>query len=682
MSSRLERKFRDAVSCFQARDLAGAERLCRAILGKAPRHPEALHLLGMVRLAGGNAREAVALIERAVERDPRNPAVLESLGVARLADGDAVVAETVFRRALKLGASHAILHMRLALALMSQHRLTEAVAELRAAAKMAPDDPDVLLNFGNALAEEGLTGEALDCYRKILASHPDHVHARYNIATQLRRMGRHEEAIAAYQSLLALAPAYADAHHNLGTIYYQQGRLDDAVGCFRKVLALDADHLQSLNSLGNVLRKQGHLLEAVALYERALEVNPAHVDAYINLGNARGEQYLYAQARALFEKALSLEPGNVEAQENLGHALSALQLWEDAIPQFERALALNPASALARFGLGLARLFRQEFEQAWPDYELRLERPGEPGREDPASVVLYKELPRWRGPAGEGEREVAIWTEQGIGDQVLHSTLIPELIGAGMSFIYEVDRRLLGAYQRAFPGHRFIPYADPPHASLQQASRVLLAGSLPGLFRRVRADFSRQPRKLLSALPERVAHYRSRLDALGPRLKVAFSWASARKDHWGRAKSVPLREFAPLLKLSGVHFVDAQYGDTAAERRAVEDATGVPLLHFDEVDYRNDLEEVLAILEACDLLITLSNATAHFAGALGKRTWLLYPGDRAAFYYWAHGGSFRSLWYPSVEIVTDRHLTEWPSLIGHVVQRVARELAGAGQGHA
>jgi hypothetical protein len=91
---------------------------------------------------------------------------------------------------------------------------------------------------------------------------------------------------------------------------------------------------------------------------------------------------------------------------------------------------------------------------------------------------------------------------------------------------------------------------------------------------------------------------------------------------------------------------------------------------------------VLAILEACDLLITLSNATAHFAGALGKRTWLLYPGDRAAFYYWAHGGSFRSLWYPSVEIVTDRNLTEWPSLIGHVVQRVARELAGAGQGHA
>jgi hypothetical protein len=43
-----------------------------------------------------------------------------------------------------------------------------------------------------------------------------------------------------------------------------------------------------------------------------------------------------------------------------------------------------------------------------------------------------------------------------------------------------------------------------------------------------------------------------------------------------------------------------------------------------EVNYYKDREEVLAILEACDLVITTSNATAHFAGVLGKRAWLLY----------------------------------------------------------
>jgi ADP-heptose:LPS heptosyltransferase len=123
-----------------------------------------------------------------------------------------------------------------------------------------------------------------------------------------------------------------------------------------------------------------------------------------------------------------------------------------------------------------------------------------------------------------------------------------------------------------------------------------------------------------------------------------------------------------------------QYGDTAAERGAIEQALGVQLVRFEEVDYYNDLEELLAILEACDLLITSSNATAHFAGALGKRTWLLYLADQAPFHYWAHGGSRRCLWYPSVEIVTARELTNWYALAGYAARKLEQEMAKAGAG--
>jgi hypothetical protein len=295
-------------------------------------------------------------------------------------------------------------------------------------------------------------------------------------------------------------------------------------------------------------------------------------------------------------------------------------------------------------------------------------------------VEQYERLPRWRGPQEAGVREVGIWVEQGIGDQVLFSTLIPELIASGVPFIFEVDHRLLKAYQRAFPEARFVAHAEPPREALRGAERVLLAGSLPGLFRRSRASFTRQPGRLLNALPQRVVHYRRRLDELGPGLKAAFSWRSTRKGYIGPDKSAPLREFAPLLKLPGVQFVDVQYGDTAAERGAMAEATGVHLLRFDDVDYFNDLEELLAILEACDLLITTSNATAHFAGALGKPVWLLYPAERPPFHYWAHDGSHRCLWYPSVEIVSAPHLTEWGPLIEHAAERLRSRIGNNGAG--
>ena len=115
-----------------------------------------------------------------------------------------------------------------------------------------------------------------------------------------------------------------------------------------------------------------------------------------------------------------------------------------------------------------------------------------------------------------------------------------------------------------------------------------------------------------------------------------------------------------------------------AERGEVDLVHGVRLLHFDEVDYHRDLEEMLAILEACDLLITTSNANAHFAGALGKPVWLLYLGDNPPFHYWAHDGGYRSLWYPAVEIVSAPQFTEWAAVIRYAVEKLARLQTGDG----
>jgi len=566
-------------------------------------------------------------------------------------------------------------YLNLGLALTREGRHEEAAAAFRRAAAIDSGNPGLHLNLGNALAAQGKAEEALACFRKALALKPDHAGVLFNLGTQLRRMGRLDESEAAFQAAIATAPDYADAHHNLGVLYQEQKRLDAAAARYRRTLELEPGHYQAASNLGSVLRAWKKPDEAAALHEKLLAAHPDRPDAYVNLGHARLDQGRYEEAQALYERAIELNPASAATRFDVGNSLSGRHLWDEAIAQYARALEIKPGLDDAQYNLGLARLFRGDFGQGWPGYERRLQsadvRAGI--RKGTAALVSYERLPRWQGPAEAGVREVGIWAEQGIGDQLLMSTLIPELIGAAMPFIYEVDPRLLKAYERSFPGQRFVPLKKTPHVDLLLASRVLLAGSLPGLFRGLREDFVRQPRALLHARPERVAHYRGRLDELGPGLKVAFSWKSKRKTHIGPEKSAPLREFAPLLKRPGAHFVDVQYGDTAAERRAVQEATGVPLQHFDQVDYFNDLEEVLAILEACDLVITTSNAIAHFSGALGKRAWLLYLAENPPFHYWSHGGSYRSLWYPAVEIVTARQFTEWAPLIKHVAERLAQE---------
>jgi tetratricopeptide (TPR) repeat protein/ADP-heptose:LPS heptosyltransferase len=543
---------------------------------------------------------------------------------------------------------------------------------------------DPLLQQADSAVRAGEPARAEALCRQVLARAPGDPDALRLLGIALLEAGRAAEAIAPLRAALGAAPASLATLDALSAALMAVNDPAAAAAVVRRALELDPDLFVAHMRLGLALAAREEWEGAARAFEDAIERDPQVADAHHDLGDALTKLNRPHDAIDCFRRALALRPDHPETHNSLGYALQELGLWGAAAARYERALDLDPAFAKARYNLAIVRLFGRDFGNAWPPYEARLE--CEPVRatlrHERESLDRYERLPRWRGPEEAGVREVAVWAEQGIGDQILFATLLPELLASGVSVTYEVDRRLLAACERAWPAVRFVPFEDPPREPLQRADRVILAGSLPGLFRRSPEDFARQPQRLLAAAPQRVAHYRDRLAAAGPGLKVALSWFSTRPDWYGRRKNARLADFAPLLELPGTRFVDVQYGDTAAEREALRAATGRELLRFEAVDYFNDLEDLLAILEACDLVVTTSNATAHFAGALGKRTWLLYPGEQPPFHYWAHAGDHRAPWYPSVEIVSAARCPDWPSLIERVRAKLVGEAGIAGAGPA
>lgn len=402
MSKKLTEKLREAYGRFNTRDIAGAERLCREVLGRSPDNAEALHLLGLAQLVAGKAKEAVALIAKAVERNPLDPSALENLGVANLAAGQAAAAESAFRQALALGSSHASLHMRLGLALTAQRKLAEAVAALSTAASKAPDDPDVQLNLGIALGEHGQSEEALACFRNVVALRPNYVDAHYNLGTLLKRIGRHEEALAAYEAALALAPDYADAHNNLGTVHEEMGRIDEAIECYRRALAHDANQVHAHSNLGNALRVQGRLEEAAACCEKALAIRPDFTDALINLGNVRVEQGRPGEAQALYEKAARIDSRSGDARRNLGALFRTQGRLREAMASYRQALEVDPDRAATYEGLGSALRDGGDFEGAVAAFEKAMSL-------DPQSAHAHHELAETLKVPGRFEEAIAAY---------------------------------------------------------------------------------------------------------------------------------------------------------------------------------------------------------------------------------------------------------------------------------
>jgi len=249
---------------------------------------------------------------------------------------------------------------------------------------------------------------------------------------------------------------------------------------------------------------------------------------------------------------------------------------------------------------------------------------------------------------------------------------VPELEARGQAFVLEADARLVPAFRRAHPAWTVVSPRESETA-FNVCDRHLPIGSLPRLLRRTRDSFERQPKALLAADPDRTARFRSRFESAGA-LVVGISWRTFQpktRTYYEGRKNAPLDAFRDLSRARDLRLIDLQYGDTATEFAAFA-ANGGRLIRLEDLDKFNDLEGLLAAIEACDVIVSTSNVTAHLAGCLGKRTMVVYLRANPAFHYWVADARGRCPWYPSVEIVSDPAMDSWDEALRRVTDRLRR----------
>ncbi len=684
----------DAYAHLRAGRLAEAEAELRRVIGGRSGQADALELLGIVLSQQGRAYESLEYFDRAIVVRPEAPGARHNRAQALFALGrvaearaelDAVVAaqpdlhaawsllgsvlaaqgdakaEQAYRRALMLRPDHPETHYDLGAFFLDAGRLDEAIACNRKAVALRANFVAAHNNLANALRARGRLEEALTHYEQAVRLEPRFADGWSNYGGALREAGRVEEAIPALERAVALAPQAWSAISNLGVAYLARNRFDDAIACQRKALELKPDSAEVLSHLGGALAGKACWEEAEACYRQAIRKAPGYADAHNNLGMLRMERGDVAGALASFRNALELKPGYADATTNMGFLLQQEGRVDEAIELYRRALRADPRNARAGYNLGISLVSRFEFAEGW---ELCAR------RHDTIPPVTPRRpfaVPRLEREPGAGER-IAVWREQGVGEQILYSTLLPELAQRTGGFVAEVDPRLVPAFRRAHPDWNVVA---PEHsaAAFSGCDAHIPLGSLPRLLRRSLASFAAQPRALLAADAERARAFRDELDrsAPGPARQplVGISWRSFQpnvRGEPGKRKSAALAAFHGLGP--DARLLDLQYGDTRAEREELARA-GARLARLEGLDLFNDLDGLIAAIDACDLVVTTSNVTAHLAGSIGKRTLVVFPDARSPFHYWSsHEG--RSLWYPSVEIVAAPGLDTWERALARV----------------
>ncbi len=514
------------------------------------------------------------------------------------------------------------------------------------------------------LHRAGRLVDAMASYRAVLDRQPDHGDALHLLGLAAHQSGRHEEAEANIAAALRLDPEFPAAWNHLGLVHQALDRTDRAQACFARAIALRPDFPEALTHLGLGLHRAPTAAAARRWHRRSITLAPENPAAHTNLGHACEVTGSFAEAAGHYRTALALRPDSVDTLNNLGTMAKAEGRDEDSLRHIRRAVRLDPGQPLAAWNFSLLALAEGDLDAGWAGYERRFS-----ARQLQRARRIA--LPWWRGENLAGRR-LLVWPEQGLGDEVLFASCFGDLRNRGGAVVIECDPRLVPLFARAFPwaevrgesgdstGRESI---DPPDCDLQVA-----AGSLPALLRRRLDRFPARP-AFLTPDPERAALWRSRVDALGPGLKVGISWRSQIVTAQRESAYTTLGDWSPVLDLPGVQAVNLQYGDCAAELAAFERDGRRRLHRWDDLDLKNDLEGLAALMAALDLVLLPATAAGELAGALGVPVWRVGGLD------WTQLGSGARPWFPTQRLFQPRP----GEALGDVVRRIASALGGMGR---
>jgi tetratricopeptide (TPR) repeat protein len=290
-----------------------AESLLRPYLADRPNDPEALTLLGQLRMDQGDQAGAEKSLIAALSASPnsitanlamgdlllsmhRNPEAMDRfetvLAIAR-ANSDARRGELAAATALALSARRSG-HPEVALQVL-EHARTKL-----------PDDPNLLLELGIQATELYLypeAEEALNAARKLRPNDPGTLYALARMETERQHL---QAAEADFRAYLAAQPGDPSAHFGLGHILAMQQRTDDARAEFERSIQLQPVQTESYYQIGEIELDAHQDAKAEVMFHKTLERDPTHAGALTGLGvlefrakdYVKAEQYLAAAEKA------------------------------------------------------------------------------------------------------------------------------------------------------------------------------------------------------------------------------------------------------------------------------------------------------------------------------------------------------------------------------------------------
>lgn len=584
----LENNFQRALELHETGQLEAAGELYETILTVVPRHGDTLDLLGRSLIELGEHGRAVAVLTRAIAEIPGSSSPWNHLGVAARAVGDRDTAVKAFKETVALRPDHPDGHLNLAIALCDSGCFEEALESAYIAARLAPEVFVIRLRLGIVLRHLGKHDAALEHLEHAARLNPLavetylHISACHGALEEPRARGR-----AVRRGILA-APGSYEIYTHLGKSAYSEE--EGAINWARRATFLRSDEPRMWDHLTSCHHALNCFEEVVS--------------------NAR--------------RSMILAPNSVIPYNNLATGLFNTGFHERSVWVARAGLYIKPGFAEIEYILCQSAFCSGQPELGWRNWSSRYRMEEAPGRIGLPSI-------EWR-PGEVAKEPVLVCAEQGVGDEILYFSCLPDLLEEAEEVVVECEPRWRAIIERSFPALTVVErqMCDDAVLGLSHAYGEIVAahgirsyifcGTLPELYRR---DIELKPPRggYLVVDGREAGEWKRRLADLGPPPYIGVCWRSGLMLTAQRTMFYPdAVELFGHLSAENRTFISLQYGERGDDLDRVQDQLGIVVNEFADLDQTLELDRVAALMSCLDLVLAPSSTVCHLACSVGVAT--------------------------------------------------------------
>lgn len=542
-----------------------------------------------------------------------------------------------------------------------------------------------------------------------------------NTAINLHQQGQYEQAKQRYKQLLQYYNS-PDVDYLLGLLYNQTNQFKAAIFHLERCAAKNVDNPHWHNALALSYQNIGHYNTAIIFSSNALEYdqnNPTFLNEFISILIAQKNYEAAIQAAANFNNHQALTPGiwlslakayrlsnrplkatrilleahrcfpdNKKICFNLAESLFNVQRYQlskqifsdllnmefrpaeclsqlsmiereqgnfaSALQLLQQANSISPNTPAILWNLSLQLLQCGDYTAGWKIYDSGLQA-GE-------RLKLPNNIELWQGQALD-KQSLLLIGEQGLGDQIMFASHLSALTQLEVNLTLSCDTRIVNVLKQAFPTVNIVSTESLTPGFIKAFDYVLPEASLYPLLEKIAFPFSPKSAYLKPRNPVKLE------DSNRFALKVGFAWKGGSTQKYQKKRSIPLRLWENIFHIPGIRFQCLQHFTTTKEKSILSSKDN--LYVSSDIDNNQDIEQLLDLIFAQDIIITVDNTIAHLASALGKPTWCLIP--FSPDWRWGTRGT-APIWYQTMILFRQGELHNWHDVLNKIEDKLLLRL--------